>query len=31
MPKTVYLTTPLKKEDIEALEIDDVVYITGDL
>ena len=31
MAKTVYLTTPLKKEDIEALEIDDVVYISGDL
>ncbi|HBR08919.1 MAG TPA: fumarate hydratase [Clostridiales bacterium] len=28
---TVYLTTPLKKEDIEKLELDDVVYISGDL
>ena len=31
MPKTVYLTTPLKKEDVEALEIDDVVYLSGEV
>ena len=31
MSKTVYLTTPLKAEDIMDLEIDDVVYLTGDL
>ena len=31
MAKTVHLTTPLKREDIEKLEIDDVVYISGDL
>lgn len=31
MSKTVYLTTPLKREDIEDLAIDDIVYITGDL
>lgn len=31
MAKTVYLTTPLKKEDVEALEIDDVVYLSGEL
>lgn len=31
MGKTVYLTTPLKKKDVEALQIDDIVYITGDL
>jgi len=31
MAKTVHLTTPLKKEDILNLEIDDIVYISGDL
>ena len=31
MGKTVYLTTPLKKEDVEKLEIDDVVYISGEM
>lgn len=31
MCKTVHLTTPLKKSDVEALQIDDVVYLTGDL
>lgn len=31
MARTVYLDTPLKKEDIESLEIDDTVYISGDL
>lgn len=31
MGKTVYLTTPLKKSDVEALQLDDVVYLTGDL
>lgn len=30
MPKTVYLTTPIKKEDILGLELDDVVYLSGD-
>lgn len=31
MSKTVYLTTPLRKEDVEALEIDDVVYLSGEV
>lgn len=31
MPKAVYLATPLCKADIEALRIDDVVYISGEL
>lgn len=31
MARTFYLDTPLKKEDILTLEIDDTVYISGDL
>lgn len=31
MGKTIHLTTPLKKEDVEKLQIDDVVYLSGEL
>lgn len=30
MPKTVHLHTPLTEEDIRALEVDDVVYLSGE-
>ena len=30
MAKTVYLNTPISEDDIRALELDDIVYITGD-
>ena len=31
MGRTIYLTTPLTKTDVEELNIDDEVYITGEL
>lgn len=31
MAKTVYLTAPLTREAVEALEIDDTAYLTGEL
>lgn len=30
MGKTVYLTTPLTEEDVRSLELDDVVYLSGE-
>lgn len=30
MPKTVHLHTPLTEQDVRALELDDVVYLSGD-
>lgn len=30
MARTVYLKTPLTEEDVRGLQLDDVVYLTGD-
>lgn len=30
MSKTLYLKTPISEDDIRALELDDIVYLTGD-
>ena len=30
MARTVYLKTPLTEEEVRGLQLDDVVYLTGD-